>query len=192
MRRLMHVVVVAALAALCGAALARGRGADTAVIHGCTTIENNPILLAPSAGCTRGQNALDWNISGPAGPAGPQGPQGPAGPQGAQGPAGPSTTPVYKVFTGKLGSSGYNAAGGGYWWYSASAYCPDKSWVALNGGYYTQFVGPTAPIVTSNHIVAFDNDPTATPQGWRTVILWPKPSNKGLDLTAYVLCLKMS
>lgn len=189
MHKFVQFVMVAGLAVLVGAALARGRGEDSAVIHACTTSENNPILLAPVAGCTRGQSALDWNISGPVGPQGPQGPQGPTGQQGPQGPAGPSTTPIYKVFTGKLTSPAFNSAGGGYWLYSAAAYCP-SGWVALNGGFYETFLGPTAPVVTSNHIFAYENDPTATPSGWTTTILWPKPSNKNLDLTAYVLCLK--
>lgn len=190
MRKLLELVAIAAIAALVGAALALGRGSDTAaVIHACTTSESNPILLAPSAGCSRGQNALDWNTVGPVGP---QGPQGPTGPQGPQGPAGPSTTPVYKVFSGTGLPNFFNSAGGGYWTMSASAYCPDKTWAALNGGYYIQFPGPTAPVVTGNSIVAFDNDPSSTPQGWTTTVLWPKPSNKGLKLFEWVLCLKVS
>jgi hypothetical protein len=196
MRRFLEFVVVASLAALGAAALAGGRTADTQ-IHACTTTENNPILLAPSVGgCTRGQSALDWNISGPTGPTGPPGPIGPTGPpgpqgqQGPQGPAGSSTTPVYKVFMGKLGSSGYNSAGGGVWTQSANAKCP-SGWVALNGGYSMQFVHPPAPVVTANSVFAYGNDPSATPAGWSAEIAWSKPTTS-VDLTAYVLCLKLS
>ena len=52
-------------------------------------------LLVPSPGkaCKKAEQALSWNVKGPAGPAGPPGPAGapgPAGPQGEAGPAGPA------------------------------------------------------------------------------------------------------
>jgi lamin tail-like protein/collagen triple helix repeat protein len=72
---------------------------DDGVIKACR--HKSGILLIPSAGraCKRSEQALSWNVQGPAGPAGPRGetgaagapgPAGAAGPRGEQGPAGPA------------------------------------------------------------------------------------------------------
>ena len=52
------------------------------------------LLLVPSAGkvCKRSEQALSWNVQGPAGPAGAQGDPGPRGETGPTGPAGPAGT----------------------------------------------------------------------------------------------------
>jgi hypothetical protein len=88
---------LAALAVTVGAATA---GLDAAladpVIKACR--HKSGFLLVPSAGkaCKRSEQALQWNVTGPAGPAGAAGPVGPAGPagnDGAPGPAGPQGEP---------------------------------------------------------------------------------------------------
>ena len=97
---------LAALAVAVGAATA---GLDAAladpVIKACR--HKSGLLLVPSPGkaCKRSEQALQWNVTGPAGPAGPagavglagpagnDGAPGPAGPQGETGPAGPAGPP---------------------------------------------------------------------------------------------------
>ena len=75
--------------------------ADDGVIRACR--HKSGVLLVPSVGkpCKRSEQALSWNVQGPAGPkgadgkdgapgpAGPQGEPGPRGETGATGPAGP-------------------------------------------------------------------------------------------------------
>lgn len=79
--------------------------ADDGVIRACR--HKSGVLLVPSAGkaCKRSEQALSWNVQGPAGPkgadgadgapgpAGPQGEPGPRGETGATGPAGPAGPP---------------------------------------------------------------------------------------------------
>lgn len=62
--------------------------ADDGVIRACR--HKSGVLLVPSAGkaCKRSQQALSWNVQGPAGPKGADGAPGPAGPQGEPGPRG--------------------------------------------------------------------------------------------------------
>jgi hypothetical protein len=81
---------LAALAVAVGAATA---GLDAAladpVIKACR--HKSGFLLVPSPGkaCKRSEQALQWNVTGPAGPAGPAGAVGPAGPAGNDGAPGP-------------------------------------------------------------------------------------------------------
>ena len=88
---------VAALALTVGGATAAlGLAADEGVISACR--HRSGFLLVPSPGkaCKQSQQALTWNVRGPAGPAGADGADGkdgatgPAGPQGPPGPAGPA------------------------------------------------------------------------------------------------------
>jgi large repetitive protein len=93
-------VGIAVLAATVGGATAGlDAVAEDGVINACR--HKSGYLLVPSAGksCKRSEQALRWNVTGPAGPAGPAGADGrdgavgPAGPQGdtgARGEAGPS------------------------------------------------------------------------------------------------------
>lgn len=66
---------------------------DDGVIKACR--HKSGYLLVPSAGkaCKRSEQALSWNVKGPAGPAGRAGPAGPAGADGTPGPAGPAGPP---------------------------------------------------------------------------------------------------
>ena len=66
---------------------------EDGVIKACR--HKSGVLLIPSAGkaCKRSEQALSWNVQGPAGPAGKDGAAGPAGPAGATGPAGPKGDP---------------------------------------------------------------------------------------------------
>ena len=91
---------VIAIALTVGGATA---GLDTTLADGVIKAcrHKSGLLLVPSAGkvCKRSEQALSWNVQGPAGPAGAQGepgprgetgPIGPAGPAGPAGPSGPS------------------------------------------------------------------------------------------------------
>jgi hypothetical protein len=84
---------VAALAlTLGGATAALSVASDEGVISACR--HRSGLLLVPSPGkaCKQSQQALTWNVRGPAGPAGADGKDGAAGPAGPQGPAGPAGT----------------------------------------------------------------------------------------------------
>ena len=81
------LVVAATLSVLAGAAVAVGTIPDSdGVIHGCYRQEQGQLRVTGDASaCTRGEQALSWNQTGPQGE---QGVPGPAGPQGLQGPPG--------------------------------------------------------------------------------------------------------
>ena len=87
---------VAALAlTLGGATAALSVASDEGVISACR--HRSGLLLVPSPGkaCKQSQQALTWNVRGPAGPAGADGADGKdgaTGPAGPQGPAGPAGT----------------------------------------------------------------------------------------------------
>ncbi len=98
---------VAALSLTVGGASA---GLDAAaaddVIKACR--HKSGVLLIPSAGktCKRSEQALSWNVKGPAGPAGPAGANGVAGKDGAPGPAGPAGPRGETGATGPAGPAG--------------------------------------------------------------------------------------
>jgi hypothetical protein len=99
--RTVLALCVAALAltlTLGGATAGLDAAAVDGVIEACR--HKSGILLVPSEGkaCKRSEQALSWDVEGPAGPAGadgkdgapgPEGPPGPAGPVGPAGPSGP-------------------------------------------------------------------------------------------------------
>jgi hypothetical protein len=87
----------AALGAVVGAAamggVAWGDVPDSGVIHGCSKASGGSLrVIDQSLGeqCKLGENALDWNQTGPTGPRGPSGAMGRQGPTGPLGPTGPS------------------------------------------------------------------------------------------------------
>ena len=91
---------MSALALTVGGATAGSTGLDAVengVIKACR--HKSGFLLVPSAGktCKRSEQALSWNVQGPAGPAGPTeaspGPRGETGATGPAGPAGPAGPP---------------------------------------------------------------------------------------------------
>src|SRR5687767_4318797 len=84
------VLGVAALAVTVGGATAAlDFAAEEGVINACR--HRSGLLLVPSPGkaCKQSQQALTWNVRGPAGPAGADGADGADGKDGATGPAGP-------------------------------------------------------------------------------------------------------
>ena len=88
--RTVALGVIALALAVGGAGATAGLEAavDDGVIKACR--HKSGVLLIPSAGktCKRSEQALSWNVKGPAGPAGAAGPVGPAGPKGDPGPRG--------------------------------------------------------------------------------------------------------
>src|SRR5439155_1173351 len=92
-----------ALALAAGAALAAhtsGHRRHSGVVNACVQRKTGRVrVVAGPNACRRGEQALAWNIQGPAGPPGPtgaagvDGPPGPAGAPGATGAAGPGTVP---------------------------------------------------------------------------------------------------
>ena len=91
-RRVMTLGAALLALAVGGATAGLDAAAVDGVIKACR--HKSGILLVPSAGkaCKRSEQALSWNVQGPAGPAGADGKDGapgPAGPGGAgSGPAG--------------------------------------------------------------------------------------------------------
>jgi Lamin Tail Domain/Collagen triple helix repeat (20 copies) len=85
------VLGVAVLAIAVGAATAGLEAAlDDGVIKACRHKSGYLLVPSPGKACKKAEQALSWNVKGPAGPAGPAGAPGPAGPQGEAGPAGPT------------------------------------------------------------------------------------------------------
>jgi hypothetical protein len=79
-------LVVATLAVVAGGAATAGLQAEgDGTIRACR--HKSGYLLVPSSGksCKRSEQALSWNVAGPAGPAGPTGPAGATGPAGPPG-----------------------------------------------------------------------------------------------------------
>src|ERR1700730_2265578 len=90
--------VIASLVLAAGVAYASIPGPN-GVITGCFATKSGDLRVIDAqagAQCTKKEQQLTWNQTGPPGPAGatgPQGAQGPQGPQGATGPAGPQGPP---------------------------------------------------------------------------------------------------
>lgn len=165
MKRLGIVVVVLAMVAVGGAALASSPG-DT--YTGCLTTGGKIISVAigsqPANDCVNQQTQVSWNETGPQGPPGPVGPQGaqgdpgPAGPQGDPGPAGPQGDPGpagadglggYETVTVSEEVAPFEASG------LAVAQCPAGK-VATGGGGSTVFT--TAAALTGAGPSIYDSD----------------------------------
>jgi Lamin Tail Domain/Collagen triple helix repeat (20 copies) len=86
-RRVLLVALPLVLAA--GTALAAERASERkaiGVINACVKKPGGRVRVVSGPGqCRRGEQAVSWNIQGPAGPRGETGPAGPAGPPGAPG-----------------------------------------------------------------------------------------------------------
>jgi type VI protein secretion system component Hcp len=85
--------------------------AQAGVITGC--VASNGALRVATDGCRINEQAISWNVQGPAGPAGPAGPTGPEGPAGRDGrdgrdattPPPPPTTVTGTLFISDFGSA---------------------------------------------------------------------------------------
>jgi hypothetical protein len=124
--RLVEMMLAAGIASLLGAGLVGAHGGDTSKLHGCYPTGGGTLeLVAATAVCPTGYDAVDWSIVGAAGDAGPKGPAGsvpgapgPGGPAGDRGASGAGYT--VRVVTGKLGENFAKCAtdervvGGGY------------------------------------------------------------------------------
>ena len=92
-RRLL-LLLLAPLVLGAGAAVAAHGTAHkraNGVIWACAKKEGGRLRAVAGPGrCRRGEQALSWNVQGPAGPPGSAGATGSAGPQGAAGGAGPA------------------------------------------------------------------------------------------------------
>ena len=100
--RALTLGVIALALTVGGATAGLDATVEDGVIKACR--HKSGVLLIPSAGktCKRSEQALSWNVQGPAGPAGkdgapgkdgaagPAGPKGDAGPRGETGPGGPA------------------------------------------------------------------------------------------------------
>jgi hypothetical protein len=85
------VLGLAALAVAAGAATAGLHAAlDGGVIKACRHKSGYLLVPSPGKACKKSEQAMSWNVAGPAGPAGAPGPKGEAGPPGPGGPAGPA------------------------------------------------------------------------------------------------------
>jgi len=91
-RRRLLLLLLAPLVLGAGAAVAAHGTAHkraNGVIWACAKKEGGRLRAVGGPGrCRRGEQALSWNVQGPAGPPGSAGATGPAGPQGAVGPPG--------------------------------------------------------------------------------------------------------
>jgi hypothetical protein len=115
-RRRLLLLVLAPLVLGAGVAVAaQGTGHKRAngVIWACAKKENGRLRAVAGPGrCRRGEQALSWNVQGPAGPSGPPGATGPAGPQGTQGAAGPPGANGARGPTGSRGPTGATGPAG--------------------------------------------------------------------------------
>ncbi len=102
--------VAAATTAATGTGVAAGVfGSPDAngIIHACVDTTNGDTRVVTSAAdCRTGEQALQWNQTGPQGPKGDTGAQGPAGPVGPQGPQGPKGDTGAEGPTGPQGPAG--------------------------------------------------------------------------------------
>ena len=107
----LGVIALALTVGGAGATAGLEAAVDDGVIKACR--HKSGVLLIPSAGktCKRSEQALSWNVKGPAGPAGPAGADGkdgapgPAGAKGDSGPrgeTGPAGRPGLRVRAGRL------------------------------------------------------------------------------------------
>ena len=90
-RRLLLLLLAPLVLGAGAAVAAHGTGHKRAngVIWACAKKEGGRLRAVAGPGrCRRGEQALSWNVQGPAGPPGSAGATGPAGPQGAVGPPG--------------------------------------------------------------------------------------------------------
>jgi lamin tail-like protein/collagen triple helix repeat protein len=119
-RRAALALALLLLLAAAGALAAVGRhDATSGTIHACRRRGAGWVrVISAHARCAAREQALAWNVRGPAGPAGragPPGPPGPGGPQGARGasgPIGPSGLSGAPGATGAVGASGRAGASG--------------------------------------------------------------------------------
>jgi hypothetical protein len=187
------VVALAIIVPVVGAAGWGWAGDDqpSATVHACVQRKSGQVRVV-SAGerCRPNENALEWNVEGPAGasgPAAPEGPQGPAGATGEPGPAGPAgpqgeTGPAGPA--GPPGVSGWEQrtafatvpAGG-----TASAVVRCTTGKQVFGG---GFLAPgTGTSVVESHPATVS--PGQNP-GW---IVWARNSSASEStLTVYALC----
>jgi hypothetical protein len=117
------LLVALPLVLAAGAALAADRAPErkaTGVITACVKKPGGRTRIVSGPGqCRRGEQAVSWNIQGPAGPRGATGPAGPAGatgsdgargPTGAAGPAGPAGAPGPTGPAGPQGAPGHGVS----------------------------------------------------------------------------------
>jgi hypothetical protein len=91
--RLVAIAVCLTAAVAAGAYAQSGLvvNGDTSTINACRFPPKGWLRAVDSPNaCRKHEQALSWNVTGPAGPQGPAGPPGPPGPQGPQGPSGPA------------------------------------------------------------------------------------------------------
>jgi hypothetical protein len=112
-RLLLLGLVPLALAAAAVAGKSTEQRRANGVIYACAQKHGGRLRVVANPGaCRRGEQALSWNIQGPAGApgaTGPAGPAGPIGPPGARGPAGP---PGPQGVAGANGATGARGATG--------------------------------------------------------------------------------
>jgi hypothetical protein len=83
-RTIALALVGVLLAAGVATAAVKQLTADDGVVHACVGVAG-VLRIAPARGCTRIEDPLDWNQTGPRGPQGAPGPQGPKGDPGTPG-----------------------------------------------------------------------------------------------------------
>lgn len=109
-RRRLPLLLLAPLVLGAGVAVAAQGTAQkraNGVIWACAKKANGRLRAVAGPGrCRRGEQALSWNVQGPAGPPGSRGATGAAGPQGAAGPAGAAGARGPTGATGATGPAG--------------------------------------------------------------------------------------
>ena len=79
---------------------------EDGVIKACRHKSGYLLIPSPGKACKKAEQALSWNVRGPAGPAGPAGANGQNGVDGAPGPAGAQGEPGPRGETGAVGPAG--------------------------------------------------------------------------------------
>jgi hypothetical protein len=115
-RRRLLLLLVALLTLGSGVAVAAQGTAHkrtNGVIWACAKKNTGRLRAVAGPGrCKRGEQALSWNVQGPAGPAGPAGAAGPTGSAGPQGAAGQPGADGARGATGARGPTGARGAAG--------------------------------------------------------------------------------
>lgn len=115
-RRRLLLLLLAPLVLGAGVAVAAQGTAHkraTAVIWACAKKRDGRLRTVAGPGrCRKGEQALSWNVQGPAGRAGPPGPAGATGSAGPQGAAGPTGADGARGPTGSRGPTGATGPAG--------------------------------------------------------------------------------
>jgi hypothetical protein len=156
---------------------------SSGVIHGCRTVKDGSVRVIDSdAGqkCGKGEQALDWNQTGPTGATGATGPagaEGPAGPAGPEGPAGLVRTPTNAASSLTL-EPGEELP--------ITAYCPTLGAYATGGGFGPQSDGSHPDVSLHGSFPTIGSH--GERGGWTVIVENAEP--EAVTVWGYAICVE--